>query len=204
MNLPQNKWLVDTNVPITANLAVTPAAIGNELVDCVQACVETIERIVNKGGLVMDEGNEIFDEYRDNLSLSGQPGLGNVFMKWVHDHSWNADKVTQVRITKNEDSYDEFPDHVGLRNFDPSDRKFVAVANAHPEKPPIVQATFCRSQNLALSLRKAFISGLIKANTWCKGLNWFALRLSNPSDGTGRTRRSSPTDCCRRFIHDTI
>ena len=28
----------------------------------------------------------------------------------------------------------------GLDDFDPSDRKFVAVANAHPEKPPILEA----------------------------------------------------------------
>ena len=141
MNLPQDKCLVDTNVPITANRAVSPEDIPEELTNCVLACVETIESIVNKGGLVMDEGNDIFCEYLDNLSLSGQPGLGNRFMKWVHDHRWNADRVTQVQIVKKGDSYDEFPDHVGLKNFDPSDRKFVATANAHPEKPPIVQAT---------------------------------------------------------------
>ena len=60
MNLPQDKCLVDTNVPITANCAVSPEQIPEELADCVLACVETIESIVNKGGLVMDEGNEIF------------------------------------------------------------------------------------------------------------------------------------------------
>lgn len=62
----------------------------------------------------------------------------------------------------------------------------------------------CRSQNLALSLRKAFISGMIEANNWCNELNWFALLLSNPSKGTGRTQKSYPTDCCKRFIRDTI
>lgn len=139
-HLPDN-CVVDTNVPITANRTVTPAAIPNELVDCVSACVEIIEHIVNNGGLVIDEGNEIFDEYRRNLSSGGQPRPGDKFMKWVHDHRWNADKITQVPIVKNGNSYDEFPDHVGLRNFDPSDRKFVAVANAHSEKPPILQAT---------------------------------------------------------------
>ena len=141
MNLPQDKCLVDTNVPITANRVVSPDDIPAELVDCVFACVEKIGHIVNNGGLVMDEGNEIFGEYLKNLPFRGQPGPGDRFMKWVHDHRWNVAKVTQVRIARNGDSYDEFPDHVGLENFDPSDRKFVAVANAHPEKPPIVQAT---------------------------------------------------------------
>lgn len=141
MNHLQGKCLVDTNVPITANRAVKPADIPDELVDCVSVCIEIIEHIINNGALVMDEGNEIFHEYLDHLSLKGQPGVGDRFMKWVHDHRWNADKVTRVQITKNGNSYDEFPNQVGLNNFDPSDRKLVATANAHPEKPPIVQAT---------------------------------------------------------------
>ncbi len=141
MNHLPGERLVDTNVPITANLAVKPADIPKELADCVPNCVEIIEHVVNNGGLVMDEGNEIFDEYLANLTLSWQPGVGDRFMKWVHDHRWNPDKVTQVRIVKNGNFYNEFPNHVGLRNFDLSDRKFVAVANAHPEKPPIMQAT---------------------------------------------------------------
>lgn len=37
--------------------------------------------------------------------------------------------------------FKEFPDHEGLQQFDLSDRKFVAAANAHEKKPPIAQAT---------------------------------------------------------------
>ena len=47
----------------------------------------------------------------------------------------------RIAINKNGESYDEFPVHDGLSDFDKSDRKFVAVANAHPEKPQILQAT---------------------------------------------------------------
>ena len=141
MNLLRNKCLVDTNVPKTANLATQHDPNSDVSDDCVLACIEAVEHIIRKRGLVIDAGDEIFDEYRQQLSMKGQPGVGDRFMKWVHDHRWNADKVTQVRITRNGDSYDEFPYHVGLRNFDRSDRKFVAVANAHSEKPPIVQAT---------------------------------------------------------------
>ncbi len=46
-----------------------------------------------------------------------------------------------MSITKNGDSYDEFPEHIDFAEFDTSDRKFVAVANAHIDKPPILQAT---------------------------------------------------------------
>ena len=143
MNLPLI-CLVDTNVPKTANLANDPANIEFELVECVQYCVEAIEHVTNKCQLVLDAGNEIFDEYRQQLCMSGQPGIGDSFMKWVHDTQWRPPEENRVVITKNGDSYDEFPDHDGLQEFDPSDRKFVAVANAHVKKPPILQATDCK------------------------------------------------------------
>ena len=138
--LPQ-KCLVDTNVPKTANLALSPATIPPELIGCVLACVEAVEHIVKKGGLVMDSGDEIFDEYRQHLSMKGQPGVGDRFMKWVHDNRWKLPDADRVKITKNGNTYREFPDHEDLAKFDTSDRKFVAVANAHPKKPSILQAT---------------------------------------------------------------
>ena len=36
--------------------------------------------------------------------------------------------------------FDEFPDDPALKRFDEDDRKFIAVARAHPDKPPILQA----------------------------------------------------------------
>ena len=139
-NLP-NKCLVDTNVPKTANLATNPEKIPSDLSNCVLNCVKAIEHVVNNGGLVIDSGDEIFFEYRQNLSLSGQPGIGDRFMKWVHDNRWKLPEEDRVTITKNNDSYDEFPHHVKLSNFDRSDKKFIAVANAHPHKPQILEAT---------------------------------------------------------------
>lgn len=140
MNLP-SKCLVDTNVPKTANLAQNPDKIPDELTECVLACVEAIEHVIKKGGLVIDAGDEIFDEYRQQLSMKGQPGVGDRFMKWVHDNRWALPDSDRVAITPNGDSYDQFPEHDGLNDFDNSDRKFIAVANEHPAKPPILQAT---------------------------------------------------------------
>lgn len=141
MSALPKKCLLDTNVPKTANRTKDPANIPDDLSACVLACVEAVEHIVKKGGLVLDAGNEIFDEYRQNLSLRGQPGVGDRFMKWVHDNRWKLPNEDRVEIKRNGNSYDEFPSHEGLVNFDNSDRKFVAVANAHPQKPPILQAT---------------------------------------------------------------
>ncbi|RLE19093.1 MAG: hypothetical protein DRJ14_01685 [Acidobacteria bacterium] len=135
------KCILDTNVPKTANRALDSTSIPQGFRPCVLACIEAVEHVVKKGGLVLDSNDEIFTEYRNNLSLSGQPGVGDLFMKWVHDTHWRLPESDRVKITANGASYDEFPEHMGLRNFDNSDRKFVAVANAHPAKPPILQAT---------------------------------------------------------------
>ena len=143
MKLPK-KIIIDTNVPINANLANTPDKIPDNMVDCVYNCVAAIQHVITEKGLVIDSGGEIFKEYMHKLSLTGQNGLGNAFVKWVYDHQWSIPDSNRVEITKEGDSYKEFPNHDGLINFDISDRKFIAVANAHPEKPPILQSTNCK------------------------------------------------------------
>lgn len=135
------KCIVDTNVPIAANMATDPAEIPDELVGCVQVCVAAITVVMEQGGLVIDAADDIFNEYQANLRLAGQPGLGDAFIKWVHDKRWSFPEEDRVAITRDGASYEEFPDHKDLSAFDNSDRKFVAVSNAHPKKPPILQAT---------------------------------------------------------------
>lgn len=135
------KVVIDTNVPITANLAIAPDEIPNELLSCVNASIKEINKVIRQGGLVLDDGDEIFTEYRSHLNLKGQPGVGDAFIKWVNDHRFNAKYVDKVLLHKIDDSYEEFPLTKNLQKFDPSDHKFVAVANQHPEKPQILQAT---------------------------------------------------------------
>ncbi len=136
-----NLCVVDTNVAKTANLATQPDDESDVPDKCVMACIEAIEHVIKKRGLVIDAGDEIFDEYRQQLSMKGQPGVGDSFMKWVHDNRWSLHDAQRVEITKNSESYEEFPEHDDLHDFDKSDRKFVAVSNAHQEKPTILQAT---------------------------------------------------------------
>jgi hypothetical protein len=132
------RWcLVDTNVAIVANGKSEQA--NDDLVD---QCIQVLLDLTHKGGLVLDEGGEIFEEYRKNLSLKGQPGTGDIFMKWVHDHQWNAVRCERRVITSRSDAqmYEEFPVAESLEDFDRSDRKFVAVANAAEPKRPILEA----------------------------------------------------------------
>jgi hypothetical protein len=135
------KRIVDTNVPKTANLALDPIAVPVELIDCVMACVDLIQQVTKTGGLVIDAGDEIYDEYRAQLNMKGAPGVGDKFMKWVHTSRWTWPEEDRVPITRTGNSYEEFPEDDGLSDFDLSDRKFVAVANAHPKRPAISQAT---------------------------------------------------------------
>jgi len=134
--------IVDTNVPINANLSVNPGSIPDDLVLCVSQCVLAIEHVIKTKSLVIDNGDEILSEYRHKLSLQGQPGVGDKFVKWIHDNCWSLPVENRVTITSDaNNSYKEFPSHAGLTEFDLSDRKFVAVANAHPNKPTILQST---------------------------------------------------------------
>jgi len=139
MSLPE-KCVVDTNVPKTANLAFSPLQDPDVPESCIAACIAAIEHVRDKRCLVIDAGDEIYGEYKRQLLMKGQPGVGDRFMKWVHDHRWSLPESQRVNITKNGDSYDEFPTSVDLASFDKADMKFVAVANAHEEKPPILQA----------------------------------------------------------------
>ncbi len=140
MNFPE-KCVVDTSVPKVANLATQPDPESDVPCTCVRKCIKAIEHVKKEYALVIDAGDDIFAEYLRQLSMSGQHSLGNAFMKWVHDNRFRLPDDSRVCITRNGDSYDEFPLHKGLDNFDRSDRKFVAVANAHSEKPPVLQAT---------------------------------------------------------------
>lgn len=139
MSFP-NLCVVDTNVPKVANLAIAPDTDSDIGLGCIQACVDAIEHVM-KHRLVIDAGGEIFMEYLRELPMKGQGGIGSRFMKWVNDHRWSGASIQQVAIHREGNTYREFPKNSGLKNFDPSDRKFVAVANAHEAKPPILQAT---------------------------------------------------------------
>jgi hypothetical protein len=130
--------VVDTNVAIVANGHHPPASAR-----CIEACIDAL--LEAQGGTVLvDDGYRIFDEYRKHLSHSGQPGVGDAFFKWLWRNQANPTCCRQVSITPTDPDgrgFEEFPDDPALAGFDPSDRKFVAVALASGESPPILNAS---------------------------------------------------------------
>jgi hypothetical protein len=127
--------IIDTNVPVVA------AGTGDVSSDCYEACrAAVLDILEDRRRLAIDDGWRIITEYRRVLSTPGQPNLGGIFLKWVLTHQATS-RVERVAITErvDETDFEEFPNNQGLESFDHSDRKFVAVANAHLEKPPILQ-----------------------------------------------------------------
>ena len=131
--------VVDTNVAVVANGRSEQASA-----DCERMCGQRLQKIT-KGPdrLVLDDQRRIIREYQNNLRSEGQPGIGDAFLKWVLTNWRNPKQCQLVTITQvggNETDFRGLPSHPALQGFDPSDRKFVAVALAHSQRPPILQA----------------------------------------------------------------
>ncbi len=130
------KAVIDTNVLLIANgqhSEVSPA--------CVIACIEQLQALEKKGIVVIDDKHRILGEYQRKTSMSPPKGVGDVFLKWLMRNATNTRHVEQVPLTETyQDCFEEFPVQALAEAFDPSDRKFAAVAHAHPHKPPVLQA----------------------------------------------------------------
>ena len=129
--------VVDTNVAVVAN-GQSPQASPN----CVAICINRLERIIRgEEKLALDDKWIILGEYLRNLRSSGEPGAGDDFLRWVlANKNQRCDLVPITPIDGSENAFEEFPDDPVLNDFDSDDRKFIAVAVAHPERPPILQA----------------------------------------------------------------
>ncbi|WP_199249076.1 hypothetical protein [[Phormidium] sp. ETS-05] len=140
--------VVDTNVPVVANNKSMQA-----LPECVIKCVTVLDQIKRNRILVIDDKWLIITEYRKNLSEKGQPGVGDAFLKWVLTNQGNPQRCQRVQITPiDENNFAEFPQDESLAGFDKSDRKFVAVALTHPQKPRILNAVDSDWQDFQVQL----------------------------------------------------
>ena len=137
------RCVIDTNVMVTANKIVS--AIDDDIVvrypALVECCIKTLISISEKQVyVVLDEDDEIFNEYKVLLHFSGQPGVGDAFFKWLHDNRWSFPASERIKLHKTNDSYTEFPIEMEVENVDVSDKMFFAISNAHPAKPAILEA----------------------------------------------------------------
>ena len=147
------KIIVDTNVPLVANGKADQASE-----DCVEACIDRLMQITEGDvKLVLDDDRRIIEEYRNKLDPGGFPGVGDAFLKWVEINWANLQQCDLVSITPVNDletDFQEFPTDPALADFDQDDRKFIAVALAHSEKPAILQAVDSEWWNFREALRQ--------------------------------------------------
>lgn len=158
------KAVIDTNVLLVANGQHAEASE-----DCVIESVERLQAMQKHGVVVIDDGYRLLSEYQNKTRLNPPKGPGDVFLKWLLRHTASP-RVAQVTLTESApDSFAEFPDPELEPRFDPPDRKFVAVAHAHPDKPPIWQAVDCKWLDWwpALEARGVSIEFLCPADVCC-------------------------------------
>ena len=131
--------IVDTNVPLVAK------GLSGFSDECLERCIDELTPIFEgERCVVLDTGDRILEEYMHKLSLSGQPSVGDAFLKWLFLNQaveGCCEKVAITAISEEEQVFREFPTDPELATFDRSDRKFVAVAYAHPARPVILEAT---------------------------------------------------------------
>lgn len=132
--------VVDTNVAVTANGKSLPDSVS---IACVAACARRLQTIRQDGVVVLDDGWRILREYKANIAESGQPGVGDAWLKWLLTNLANPERCQRVAITPVDapQMFAEFPADPALAQFDKSDRKFVAVSRAHPARPAVLNAT---------------------------------------------------------------
>lgn len=134
------KAVIDTNVLLVAN-----GQHADVSSDCAEACVRRLQNMEKSGVTVIDSAYLILGEYQNKTSLNPPKGVGDVFLKALLRNAGNPARVEQVTLTQlSENEFVEFPDIALQPIFDAPDRKFAAVANAHPDKPPIWQAADCK------------------------------------------------------------
>lgn len=128
--------VVDTNVVLVANGQHPDVSPG-----CVATCALKLQAVMTEGKLALDDGFRILLEYQNKTTPKTGNRPGDAFVKWALQNNANTTRVDCVALDDHAvRGFVNFPGDPDLANFDPPDRMFVAVAHAHPEKPPILQA----------------------------------------------------------------
>lgn len=117
-----SRYVIDTNVPIVAN-----GTDSSVKIDCRISAVELLQKAISQGTIYLDSGGEIQEEYRRHLNPAGEPGVGDrFFLEVINSH---PSKVSRVEVGKRADGeFVDLPQAIIDSGFDPSDRKFAAVA----------------------------------------------------------------------------
>lgn len=132
------RCVVDTNVPVVANGRPAGRCAHNPTVECRIAAVQFLQEVIAEGRLVLDVAGDMQAEYRRNLNPAGQPGVGDRFYQVIlHSAPHLVERIDLPKRTDQE--YAALPQSLIDAGFDPSDRKFAAMAKQ--ENIPVYNST---------------------------------------------------------------
>lgn len=141
--------IIDTNVILVANRQHADVSEA-----CILKCAQRLQAVMAAGRIAIDDGYRILNEYQNKTTPRVGKRPGDAFVKWLLRNNANAERCDQVKLVEHsERGFESFPDDERLARFDPPDRKFIAVACAHADHPPIAQAADSKWLDWAPALR---------------------------------------------------
>jgi hypothetical protein len=178
------RYVVDTNVPIVANGRFASDDSDQPSVACRKAAVKFLRSVLASGKILIDLAGEIRAEYRRHLNPSGQPGVGDRFYQAILLSA--PQRIERVSLPKGDDGeFVDLPQALIDASFDPSDRKFAALAKR--EQVPVANATDSDwlDHRVMLSeneIRVEFLCG-------CDRSRWFTRAEASPAIPVQRKSR---------------
>jgi len=160
--------VIDTNVAIVANGNPDPNNRTQHSLKCRLAAVERLKRAPESECVFLDLEGEIEREYRRHLNPSGQLGVGDQFyLRVLHSAPRRVERVALSRRSDGE--YEALPQILIDAGFDPSDRKFAALAKKTGAR--VLNAVDSDWIEHAETLRHASI--LVENVCGCESSAWF-------------------------------
>lgn len=127
--------IVDTNVVVVANRQNQDVCE-----DCIDACVKFLIAAQANCIVLLDDGDEIRKEYAEALHERRPYEIGAQFLLYVYQNQFNEAHVRRIDLARHANGeFVDFPSNQQLVNFDPSDRKFAALARN--QNTPVTNAT---------------------------------------------------------------
>ena len=160
--------VVDENVLVVANDLTKeslglPTSFPDASEECRIACAEYLRNIVENGRIILDSESEYFDKYRNHASFSGQPGVGDMFLRIVYERGYVSSWATRIPIRDEKDYL--LPASFKSSTFDNDD--YLWVAGAYNSTSPAEIANACDSDYDECSAELNAIG--IRVNQLCAG-----------------------------------
>ena len=122
--------------------------MGKEELNCAKKCNQFLASFLgdSTAQIVLDRGMAIFKEYKKAYELQKKfsPNIATQFFRWLFKYMNTIPDVDFVELPLKNEEYVDFPNDNRLSKFDLADRKFIALANKHPDHPSIIEASDCK------------------------------------------------------------